>query len=146
MATTHRSTTATPAAIFAVLADPWRYADWVVGAREIRDADPSWPSVGSRFHHRVGAGPAQIADSTQVVECEPPSRLVLRASFRPAGEACIDLTLEPRAGGTLITMREWPVAGPARRLFGLVLDTATHLRNRVALRRLCRLALRTPVS
>ena len=40
---------ASPEEVFAVLADPERYPDWVVGAAGIRDADESFPAAGSRF-------------------------------------------------------------------------------------------------
>lgn len=123
-----------------MLCDPCKYADWVIGARRIRDADARWPQVGARFHHALGAGPIELKDSTVVTECDPPTRLVLRAAFRPAGEACVDLTIEGGATSTLIILREWPIAGPVRRWRGWMLDMATHARNTFALRRLRRLA------
>ena len=99
----------TPERVFAVLSDPESYADWVVGSHSIRDADPDWPAVGTRFHHRVGAGPLTVNDHTEVLEADPPRRLVLRARARPLGTAKVELVLEPRDGGTHVTMTE--VAG-----------------------------------
>ena len=37
-----------PTGIFAVLADGWSYAGWVVGAAHIRGVDDGWPAVGAR--------------------------------------------------------------------------------------------------
>ena len=70
---------ATPEEVFGVLADPERYPDWVVGADKIRDYDEEFPAVGSRFHHKVGPGPVNIRDYSEVLEVDPPHRLVLKA-------------------------------------------------------------------
>src|SRR5690242_18115313 len=64
-----------PDRIFAVLADGWSYASWVVGAAHIRDVDRDWPAVGTRVHHRVGPWPLQINDQT-VVRAVRPGRLL----------------------------------------------------------------------
>lgn len=50
--------------IFAVLADGWSYASWVVGAAHIRAVDEGWPAVNTRVHHRVGPWPMQLNDRT----------------------------------------------------------------------------------
>jgi hypothetical protein len=47
-------------AVFDVLADPRSCAYCVIGSREIRAADDSWPEPGSRFKHTVNAGPLRI--------------------------------------------------------------------------------------
>ncbi len=123
-----------------MLSDPEAYADWVVGADSIRGADPTWPAVGSRFHHRVGASPLTVSDHTEVLEVDAPRRLVLRARARPIGTAIVRLELAPESGGTKVTMTE--VAGDP--LSRLVLNPLTyplvHRRNREALRRLKRIA------
>jgi uncharacterized protein YndB with AHSA1/START domain len=129
-----------PQRVFAVLADPESYADWVVGSHSIRDADPDWPAVGSRFHHRVGVGPLTVKDHTEVLEVDPPHRLVLRARARPLGTAKIELVLEPRDGGTHVTMTE--VAGdPLSKLaINPLTDPLVHHRNVESLRRLQRIS------
>ena len=86
--------------VFDVLLDPQQYPRWVAGAKRIRDVDDTWPAPGSRFHHAVGAGPAEVRDSTKVVEIDPPRRLVLEARFRPPGVACVEMELEPLGTGT----------------------------------------------
>ena len=133
---------APPESVFAVLADADAYAEWVVGAKEIRSSDPEWPNVGARFHHSIGAGDATIDDSSVVLACEPDRRLDLEVRFRPAGVAKVSLELDARGAGTLVTMREVATRGPARKAWGAALNAATHVRNAWALRRLRRLVER----
>jgi uncharacterized protein YndB with AHSA1/START domain len=125
-----------PERVFAVLSDPWRFADWVVGAKEIRAVDAEWPAVGSRFHHRFGAGPFTIDDSTVLEEIDPPKRLVLRARARPTGVARVELHLVPAGGGTEVHMEERPVSGFAKRVDNPGLSALIVARNRRSLRRL----------
>jgi uncharacterized protein YndB with AHSA1/START domain len=140
MAVVHAHLDQPSAAIFSVLSDPWRYADWVVGAKRIRGVDSTWPEPGSRFHHRVGVGPLTIEDSTVVEAYNPPNRLVLRARARPAGIARVTITLVPtRDGGTDVELEEYPVGGPARWIHNPLLDALIAARNRKSLRELERL-------
>jgi uncharacterized protein YndB with AHSA1/START domain len=140
MARNERLIPASPERVFAVLADPYAYARWVVGSETIRDADDGWPAVGTRFHHRVGWGPLKIEDHTEVVSVDPPNRLVLHAKARPLGTARVTLELERRGGGTLVTMIE-DAGDPLTKLVFLGL---THVlvrgRNTESLRRLEQLA------
>lgn len=132
-----------PEVIFGVLTDPWRYPDWVVGAKKIRGVDETWPAPGSRFHHRVGLGRLTIDDSTVVETFNPPNRLVLRARARPAGIARVTITLVPtRDGGTDVEMAERPIGGPARWIHNPLLDALIAARNRKSLRKLGRLVTR----
>ena len=136
---------ATPEEVFAVLADPQGYPDWVVGAAGIRDEDAEFPAVGSRFHHKVGSWPVGLKDYTEVVEVEPPRRIVLKAKARPLGTATIAIDLHESAGGTAVEMEE--VAGDrVTSLFvgNPVADTALRVRNAEALARLKRLVEGTP--
>lgn len=126
--------------IFAVITDATTYADWVVGAKEIRAVEPEWPAPGAGFHHTVGVGPLSTRDETRVRELDPPRRLSLRARAWPAGEAHVTLLLEEAGAGTRVTMLEEPVSGPGRWLHNPVMDAAIHARNSVSLRRLARLA------
>lgn len=129
-----------PDRVFAVLSDPDSYADWVVGSHSVRDADPAWPAVGSRFHHRVGLGPLTVNDHTEVLRVDPPHRLVLRARARPLGTATVELVLEPHDGGTRVTMIE--VAGDllSKLAINRLTDPLVHHRNVVSLRRLRRIS------
>jgi uncharacterized protein YndB with AHSA1/START domain len=140
MARNERHIPAPPERVFAVLADPRSYAYWVVGSDTIRDADPSWPAVGSRIHHRVGVGPLKIDDHTEVVAMEPGRRLVLHAKARPLGTARVELDLEPRGGGTLVTMVEEAGDPLSKLVLNPLTDVLVRKRNDASLRRLEELA------
>ncbi len=140
MATTSIVVDASPEAVWAVLADPRSYEDWVVGSKEIRRWDPEWPAVGASFHHTFLVGPLPIKDRTTVLESEPPRRLVLRARARPTGIAHVALSLAPEGDGTRVEMGEWPVAGPPAAFANPLQDLLINRRNDAALRRLKRLA------
>jgi uncharacterized protein YndB with AHSA1/START domain len=128
--------------VWQVLAEPATYAEWVVGASEVRDADAEWPQVGTRLHHSQGAGPLTIDDSTEVVESVPPERLVLLAHLGPVGSFRVELRLEDVDGAhTRIVMVEHPVEGVAKAA-GPVGDAAGRIRNKLSLSRLKDLAER----
>src|SRR5690606_19207370 len=65
-----RTIPAGPDRVFAVLADGWMYAAWVVGAAHVRDVDPQWPAVGARIHHSLGPWPLMMHDVTKVLNVE----------------------------------------------------------------------------
>ena len=145
MATTRTSIPEPSEAVWAVLADGWRYAEWVVGCRRIRAVDPGWPAPGTRLHHELGIGPLRLQDHSESIEVDEGRRLVLRVRAWPAGEGRVSITVTPDdGGGSVIEMVEGPTAGLAKRLDSPPLDLATHLRNEVALRRLTRAAARSP--
>jgi NAD(P)-dependent dehydrogenase (short-subunit alcohol dehydrogenase family)/uncharacterized protein YndB with AHSA1/START domain len=134
-----------PEEVFAVLSDPGRYPEWVVGAAGVRDHDDEFPAVGSRFHHNVGTWRVGLKDHTEVIEVDPPRRLVLKAKARPLGTATIEFELEERAGDTELSLEE----RPGDRLTSLiagnpVFDAALRIRNAEALARLKRLVEGTP--
>lgn len=136
---------AAPAEVFGFLSDPCNFPKWVVGASGVRDYDEDFPAVGSRFHHKVGTWPLGLKDHTEVVEVEPPRRLVLKAKARPLGTATIELDLQESAGGTELRMDE----RPGDRLTSLlaanpIADTALRVRNAEALARLKRGVEGTP--
>jgi len=131
---------AAPKDVFEVLSNPYCYPEWVVGASGVRDHDESFPAVGSRFHHKVGTWPLNVKDHTEVVEVDPPRRIVLKAKARPLGTATIEIALAESAGGTELTLEE----RPGDRLTAVVAgnplaDTALRVRNAEALARLKRL-------
>jgi uncharacterized protein YndB with AHSA1/START domain len=140
MSRTERLIKATPEAVWGVLADPDAYAHWVVGSKDIRDADAAWPADGSRFHHTVGVGPLSIQDHTEVVRAEPPHRLLLHAKARPAGRAKVELLLVRRGDDTLVEMREEPASLLGRLGHNPLADKLLHGRNIESLRRLAELA------
>lgn len=140
MATNALRMNAPPAVIFEILLDPTTYPDWVVGCQKIRQIDGDWPQPGSRFHHCVGAGPVQVADSTMIVAVDAPHRLEMEVRLRPVGVGALEFRLTPGDGGTLVTMDEVPTGGPFRMLHSVVQDRLISARNTESLRRLRRLA------
>ncbi|ANZ38996.1 polyketide cyclase [Lentzea guizhouensis] len=127
--------------VWALLADGWSYAAWVVGASHIRDVDAGWPSPGTRIHHSVGPWPLTIADVTEVVTCEPKRLLELDARLWPAGAARITFTLRARSEAvTEVRMTERAVRGPSALLPSFVQDAMLVPRNRETLHRLHALA------
>ncbi|MGW5436852.1 SRPBCC family protein [Nocardia asteroides] len=128
--------------VFAVLADGWSYAGWVVGASHIRGVDDGWPAVGARIHHSVGPWPLTIQDVTKVTAVAPPHRLELDARLWPFGAAVIDL--EVRATGPAsceVVMGERAVRGPGKLLPHAVQAALLTPRNRESLSRLADLAV-----
>jgi uncharacterized protein YndB with AHSA1/START domain len=130
---------AAPGAVFSVLSDPAAYGDWVVGSRRIRDADPDFPAVGSKFHHQVGVPPFLLNDHTEVLENEAPTRLVLRAKTRPLATARVELRLSAEGAGTHLVMLEGAGDLPSRLFLNRLTDPLVHLRNTESLRRLTRI-------
>jgi hypothetical protein len=65
-----------------VLLDAYAYPRWVVGAKRIRAVDPEWPAPGSRFHHALGAGPAELHDSSKLLAITAPRRIERRRRVR----------------------------------------------------------------
>lgn len=131
---------ASPEDVHAVLSDPLLYGDWVVGSKLVRDADPDFPAVGTRFHHTLGFGPFELKDHSEVVANEPPNRFVLHVKGRPLGTAKVELSMVARPDGTtLIEMREEPWDLASRIIHNPLSDLALHARNVETLRRLKRL-------
>ncbi len=131
-----------PQAVWDALADPSSYGYWVVGSKEIRDADPDWPAPGSKFHHTVGGGPFQVSDHTESLEAEPPRRLRLRAKARPFGMANVTMEMLPKDGGTVVRMHEGPAGPTAVLSLNPLVHVLTKLRNAESLMRLEEIASR----
>ncbi|MCO8127881.1 SRPBCC family protein [Acidimicrobiia bacterium EGI L10123] len=125
-----------PEAVFEHLLTPWEYPKWLLGASKMRDVDDHWPSVGSRFHHTVGFGPLKVDDTSEILECDPPRRLVLKVKATPIVQGIVTFTLVPTPqGGTVLTLQEEP-AVRAGGLLRPALDPPTHVRNERSLKQL----------
>lgn len=140
MAVNRTEIAASPEDVFRVLANGWLFPVWVVGASRMRDVDASWPSVGARIHHSVGAWPALINDYTEMLEWDPPRRAVMRARLWPIGEARVELDVEPADGGSRVTMVEIPTSGPFALAPRPLVDPSVKVRNVETLKRLRYLA------
>jgi uncharacterized protein YndB with AHSA1/START domain len=136
MATVTTHIGATPAEVYAVLANGWYYSGWVVGTSHMRAVEDAWPAVGSRLFHSSGVWPAVLADETSVNEVSPNERLVVTARVRPFGEARIEMTLVEEGAGTRVTLTETPIKGPAAWLHNRVAEAVLHRRNVECLSRL----------
>lgn len=133
-------TVAAPAqAVWDVLADPAAYAGWVVGTKQIRDADEGFPAPGTRLYHTVGAGPLTLSDSTRVVQSEAPTLLVLDARLGPLGAARVQIELFEQNGSTRVVLVEDGSRGP-NRILSRAGDLVLRGRNRWSLDRLKELA------
>lgn len=136
MAKTSMFIEALPRDVFAVLADGWTYSNWVVGTSHIRAVDETWPAVGSRLHHAVGAWPMLTRDETRVESVRPDSEIALLASGSRMGTARVTISLEPKDGGCEVTMDETPISGPVKWGHNPLQDAFLHRRNRETLQRL----------
>ena len=136
MSTTSRPVAATPEQVWEVLSDGWLYPLFVVGASRMRAVDDSWPAVGSRLHHSVGTWPLLINDTTEVLEIEENRRLLLLARGWPAGQAHVDISLQPSGDTTVVTITEDATAGPGLLIPKPLRDVQLHARNVETLRRL----------
>lgn len=122
--------------VFDLLADPWSYADWVVGSDRIREADANWPEVGAEFKHVVGVWPFKSHDHSFVEAVEAPNHLRLRVKARPFVTARVWLDLKPGGAGTVVEMYE-DAADPISRLaLNPLTQPLVHARNKIAIRRL----------
>lgn len=138
--TVRRQVAATPREVWSVLSDGWLFPSWVVGAARMREVDTNWPAPGTRLHHSVGGWPVMLDDRTEVIESEPERLLVLRAHAWPAGAAEVRIALDGQSAGTLVSLSEDAVAGPAAMMPRLLRQAAITPRNREVLHRLACLA------
>ncbi|HUQ39361.1 MAG TPA: SRPBCC family protein [Acidimicrobiales bacterium] len=123
--------------VFAVVADPTTYPEWLVGAKEIHMVEEHWPEPGARFFHTVGAGPVTVDDSTSVLEVEAPTKLVLEARAGAVATARVTFRLD-RLGeaATSVSMEEDAVEGAASHLPSALIDPPLGARNQQSLQRL----------
>jgi len=135
-----------PEAIFSVLADPRQYGHVVVGSKEILRWDREWPERGSEFRHKVGFGPFDLSDTTQVVDVDPPHFLELIARARPLGKARVTFEMREADGGTRLSIVEDPLLPGPLHLLVPHFHLLTRLRNRETIRRLADAAAKPPAE
>lgn len=134
-------TSASAADVWAVLADGWMYAAWVVGAARIRAVDADWPGLHSKIHHSAGAWPVLVHDESEVLSVDPPNVLVLQARGWPAGEARVEIRLAATGdGGCSLRLREDVTHGVGVLVPKSLRKVAMAPRNVESLRRLAYLA------
>lgn len=126
--------------VWEALEDGRRYAEWVVGTRDIVSVDPSWPAVGAELEFVVGYGPFRFQDRTVVRLCEPGSRLELEIKAGRFGAIRVAFELKDWGAGTLVICDEHPLKGLSTGLEGPPTDVLLFFRNRVMLRNLAGVA------
>ncbi|MFF4902684.1 SRPBCC family protein [Streptomyces sp. NPDC001068] len=140
MAVHHQLIRRPPHVVWAVLAAPTCYGDWVVGTTESVPLDRTWPTVGSRLRYTVRLGPWSADGVTTVRHQEPESELELEASFKQLGTARIFLQLRPWGKEeTLVICDEHPLRGLGGTLHNTASEALILLRHRGMLARLARL-------
>ncbi|MGW5473504.1 SRPBCC family protein [Streptomyces chartreusis] len=139
MAVRHRLVHASPAAVWAVLADGNRYADWVVGTSQSRPVRGQWPHLDAAIHYEVRLGPVQLVNETVVRHCEEGVRLELEAHAGVLGTARIAIELRPWGKECLVIVDEHPLQGAGGRLHNVGFEALIQLRHRTMLARLARL-------
>jgi hypothetical protein len=131
-----------PRQVWALLADGYRYDEWVSGTQRILHADPRWPEVGARILVRVGLGPFTLDDMCVVRICEPERRLELEAKASRFGAARIAIRLIPWGEDTVFILDWHPLRGVGTRMHGLPIDYPVKIRNGRMLTKLARIAVR----
>jgi hypothetical protein len=133
--TVRRATAAGADPVWAVLADGWRLAAWVVGAARVDAVDPAWPQVDARLRYGIGGWPVVLPGSAEVTVCRPGRELALHGRT-PFGGVDVRVTVDD---GVLV-ITEDVVSGPARLVPARVRAAAIGARNVETLRRLASLA------
>ncbi|MEW1776875.1 SRPBCC family protein [Streptomyces sp. NPDC086777] len=147
MAVHHQLIRRPPRAVWAVLADPACYGEWVVGPTRSVPLDRTWPAVGSRLRYTVRLGPWSADGVTTVRHQEPEGELELEASFKKLGTARIFLQLRPWGEEeTLVICDEHPLRGLGGTLHNAGSEALFLLRHRGMLARLARIVEENPVE
>lgn len=145
MAVRHQLIRSSPRAVWAVLADPTLYGEWVVGPSESTPLDDAWPAVGARLRYTVRLGPWSTDGTTTVRACEPVRELELEASFKSLGTARIFLQLRPWGSReTLVVCDEHPLRGLGGALHSSATEALLQLRHRGMLNRLATVVEQQP--
>ncbi|MGW0841754.1 SRPBCC family protein [Streptomyces sp. NPDC002787] len=138
MAIRHRLIKASPQAVWAVLADGNRYAEWVVGTSDSEPVRGQWPQVDSAIGYEVRVGPVRLSNETVVRHCEEGSVLELEARAGALGTARISLELRPWGRHCLVIADEHPLQGVGGTLHNVGVEALIQLRHRAMLARLAR--------
>lgn len=131
-----------PEQVWTFLSRGDRYAEWVVGTREIRAVDDDWPAIGSSIHFTVGLGPLVIEDRTTVRNAEPMRMLEMEVHAGRIGTARLLFEIRPWGEHTVVVLDEHPLSGPGAHFHNMLVDLALRFRNRRMLDKLAELVER----
>lgn len=138
MAVRHRVINADPAAVWEVLSDGRRYADWVVGTGASRPKHGRWPEKNSSLEYEIRLGPFRLANETVVRSCRERSRLELEITAGPLGTARCSIELREWGDDCLVIVDEHPLHGIGAAVHNVAVETFIQLRHRAMLARLAR--------
>ncbi|MET7860084.1 SRPBCC family protein [Streptomyces sp. NPDC005318] len=136
MAVRHQLIQRPPTAVWGVLENGSRYADWVVGTSDSRPVDDSWPELDSQIEYTVRLGPWTVGGRTIVRRVEPPHLLELEVDSGPLGTARIAIEIRPWGEDSLVIIDEHPLRGPGGLLHNSLVDALFQVRHRTMLSRL----------
>ncbi|MEV0414300.1 SRPBCC family protein [Streptomyces sp. NPDC050448] len=142
MAVHHQLIERPPSDVWAVLAEPRLYGEWVVGPSASRPQDEIWPQNGARIAYTVRFGPWTGSGTTTVRAVEPLKTLELEADSGRLGTARIAIELKSWGAHTLVVLDEHPLRGTGATLHNTALDALLQLRHRKMLTRLSELVER----
>ena len=126
--------------VFALLANPKRYEEFVVGNSTIRRFDPAWPDEGMRFHHSLGVKPFVVKDESISLATDHATYLVMETRMSVLGASITAFELTPTGAGTEIEIFEEAIRGPFAWLWSRPVEALLDWRNRRLLERLTGLA------
>lgn len=136
-----RRSSASPAQVWAVLSDGYRYAEWVQGTKEVRSVDPGWPAEGAAFHYTVGIAFFTHKDQTTVLRSETERELELEVHAWPLGTARVGISIQPWGDdGSIVTLDEHPLRGAAGLLHNPLSQIGFLARTRLMIDDLLKLA------
>ncbi|MDH6456009.1 MULTISPECIES: SRPBCC family protein [unclassified Streptomyces] len=139
MARRHRLIRVDPSAVWDVLADGHRYAEWVVGTSRSEPVRGQWPHKDAALRFQVPIGPLKLVNETVVRHCEEGVSLELEAHAGVLGTARIAIELRPWGEECLVIVDEHPLRGAGGRLHNVGFDALIQLRHRTMLARLAKL-------
>jgi hypothetical protein len=131
-----------PEQVWAVLADGYAYAEWVVGTREVRRVDPGWPEPGTSLHFTAGLGPVRIEDRTTSRIADAGRRLELETHALPFGSLRISISIIPWGQDSVVIIDEHPLRGASLLYENPLVEVLLTLRGRRMLRRFAGLVSR----
>lgn len=144
MAIRHQLIERSPRQVWAVLADPGLFSDWVVGVSDSEPRGGAWPELGAALTYTVSVGPWSGSGRTAVRRAEPPYLLELEADSGPLGTARISIEVRPWGErDSIVVLDEHPLRGSAGALHNVALDALMQLRHRSMLGRLADVVERT---
>lgn len=144
MAVRHQLIKRPPPALWSVLEDGSRYADWVVGTSASRPVDGRWPELGAKIQYEVRIGPWTVGGYTVVRRHEPPQWLELEVFSEPLGTARIAFDIRTWGPDTLVIVDEHPLQGPGGTLHNAAVDALLQVRHRSMLGRLAKVVESVP--